>query len=117
MDVEVARLTNDRTLQLVATGQPGVEGSGAKITTATNNQTVTRILAQMDPDAALDYDDWSIDCDSDDRLETFHYIRARANTIEGGTSEILLGQIADRLLNLPREPRLDPELPWQDIPK
>ncbi|MBA4022673.1 MAG: acyl-CoA dehydrogenase [Gordonia sp.] len=114
---EVARLTNERTRQLLMSGEPGVEGSGAKVTAATNNQAVTRLLAQLDPEAALDYDDWSVEFDSPSRPETFHYVRARANTIEGGTSEILLGQIADRILDLPRELKLDPELPWQDIPR
>jgi alkylation response protein AidB-like acyl-CoA dehydrogenase len=113
---EVARLANERTQQLMASGEPGVEGSGAKITAATNNQIITRLLAQLDPSAALDYDDWGVEYDEPVRPETFHYVRARANTIEGGTTEILLGQIADRILDLPRELKLDPNLPWQDIP-
>jgi alkylation response protein AidB-like acyl-CoA dehydrogenase len=113
---EVARLANERTQQLMASGEPGVEGSGAKITAATNNQIITRLLAQLDPSAALDYDDWGVEYDEPIRPETFHYVRARANTIEGGTTEILLGQIADRILDLPRELKLDSNLPWQDIP-
>ncbi|CAM3210349.1 alkylation response protein AidB-like acyl-CoA dehydrogenase [Williamsia muralis] len=114
---EVARLSNERTRQLMVSGEPGVEGSGAKVTAATNNQIITRLLAQLDPSAALDYDDWSVEYDAAIRPETFHYLRARANTIEGGTTEILLGQIADRILDLPRELKLGPNLPWQDIPK
>ncbi|MDV6264706.1 acyl-CoA dehydrogenase family protein [Rhodococcoides yunnanense] len=115
--VEVARLANERTRQLMTSGEPGVEGSGAKVTAATNNQLVTRVLARLDPSAALDYDDWSIGNDARVRPETYHYVRARAYTIEGGTTEILLGQIADRILDLPRELKLDPNLSWQDIPK
>lgn len=117
ISTEVARLSNERTRQLMVSGEPGVEGAGAKITSATNNQTVTRLLAQLDPNAALDYDNWSVEYDAPARPETFHYVRVRANTIEGGTTEILLGQIADRILDLPRELRVDPNLPWQDIPK
>jgi hypothetical protein len=37
--------------------------------------------------------------------------------VEGGTTEILLNQIADRVLNLPREPRVDIATPWKDLPK
>ena len=117
MRVEVARLSSERVRQSEQYGQPGAESAGAKVTAAVNNQLVTRLLARMDPSAALDYDDWSTEIDTDVRPETFHYLRARANTIEGGTSEILLGQIADRVLGLPREHRLDPNTPWQEIPR
>lgn len=120
VDVEVARLTNERTRQIAAMNQPGLEGSGAKVTSARNNQQVTKLLARLSPNDALTYDEWSMDKAPEhtrDRPETYHYLRARPNSIEGGTTEILLGQIADRVLELPREPKIDPTLAWQDIPR
>lgn len=120
VEVEVARLTNERTRQIAATSQPGLEGSGAKVTVAHNNQQVTRLMARLNPADALRYDEWSLENAPEQRVirpETYHYLRARPNSIEGGTTEILLGQIADRVLCLPREPKTDPTLPWQDIPR
>jgi hypothetical protein len=89
---------------------------------AENNQAITRLMTQLDPDSTLHYDSWDIDgqsCDPFDpsRPYIFHYLRSRAYSVEGGTTEILLNQIADRVLNLPREPRVDIATPWKDLPK
>ena len=47
----------------------------------------------------------------------YSYLRAKGNSIEGGTSEILLNIVAERVLGLPGEPRVDKDVPWKDLPR
>jgi alkylation response protein AidB-like acyl-CoA dehydrogenase len=47
----------------------------------------------------------------------YRYLRAKGNSIEGGTSEILRNIIAERVLRLPAEPRADTNVPWKDLPR
>ena len=47
----------------------------------------------------------------------FRYLRAKGNSIEGGTSEVLRNIIAERVLGLPSEPRVDKDVAWKDLPR
>jgi alkylation response protein AidB-like acyl-CoA dehydrogenase len=54
-----------------------------------------------------------------DRLppEVRGMLRSRANTIEGGTTEVNKNVVGERVLGLPREPDPFRTTPWRDIPR
>jgi alkylation response protein AidB-like acyl-CoA dehydrogenase len=117
---EVARLAGERLRQQLAAGEPGPEGSAAKLTFALLNQEISGFEVELLGDGGLTYDDWSMrrSGSSDwDRNAAYRYLRAKGNSIEGGTSEILRNIIADRVLRLPPEPRTDTNVPWKDLPR
>jgi alkylation response protein AidB-like acyl-CoA dehydrogenase len=120
-DAEVARLAGARLRQQLAAGQPGPEGSAAKIVFARLNQEISGFEVELAGAEGLRYDDWTMR-----RPETvsfygrdagYRYLRARGNSIEGGTSEILRNIIAERVLGLPPEIRVDKGVPWKDLPR
>jgi alkylation response protein AidB-like acyl-CoA dehydrogenase len=90
---EVLRLTAYRGLtQVERYGQPGPEGSLTKWMWSETNQHLTQLAAELlGPEALLAGGRWS-----------YELLRARGNTIEGGTTEILKNIVAERVLGLPR---------------
>jgi alkylation response protein AidB-like acyl-CoA dehydrogenase len=120
-DAEVARLASDRLRQQLAAGQPGPEGSAAKIVFARLNQEISSFEVDLAGGDGLRYVDWTMRRPGSvsfyGRDVGYRYLRARGNSIEGGTSEILRNIIAERVLGLPAEPRTDTKVPWKDLPR
>ncbi|MEN3306326.1 MAG: hypothetical protein V7603_2528 [Micromonosporaceae bacterium] len=104
---EAARLSARRLREQLAAGQPGAEGSAVKYAYATLNQEISGFELELLGEEALRYDDWTMRrptiVDWQHRTPGYRYLRARGNSIEGGTSEILCNIIAERVLGLPRE--------------
>ncbi|BBZ05630.1 acyl-CoA dehydrogenase [Mycolicibacterium chitae] len=121
VQAEAARLTSERLRQQQAAGLPGPEGSGAKLTYARLNQQISSLELDLMDDEALRHSDYThrrpVMSEQDNRPPTWQYLRAKGNSIEGGTSEIMRNIIAERVLGLPAEPRLDRDLAWKDLPR
>ncbi|MFD7840097.1 acyl-CoA dehydrogenase family protein [Streptomyces sp. NPDC059761] len=119
VQAEVARLTGERLRQQLAAGQPGPEGSGMKLTFARLNQEISGLEVELLGEEGLLYEDWTMRrpelVDFTGRDAGYRYLRAKGNSIEGGTSEILLNIVAERVLGLPAEPRDDKDLAWKDL--
>jgi alkylation response protein AidB-like acyl-CoA dehydrogenase len=120
-EAEVARLAGERMRQQLAAGKPGPEGSAAKLVFARLNQEISGLDVELNAGDGLRYDDWSLRRPERStffgRGPGYRYLRARGNSIEGGTSEILRNIIAERVLGLPPEPRVDKDVPWKDLPR
>ncbi len=119
VEAEVARLTGLRLRQRLAVGQPGPEGAGMKVTFARLAQAVSGFEIELHPEAGLQYDDWTMRqpdaVDFIGRDPGYRYLRAKGNSIEGGTSEILRNTIAERILGLPPEHRVDKDVAFKDL--
>ena len=117
---EINRLTNIRASQQRKMGTPGPEGSIAKLAMAELNKAIYSFCVDLmgaegmlfssyamhQPKSALFGDDLSK-----------NFLRARANSIEGGTTEVMKNILGERVLGLPGDIRVDKELPWSKVPR
>ena len=126
IEQEAVRLTNIRAAESREKGTPGPEGSTSKLYEAEINKSSYEFGMELLGDEALlfprGYDLTQPELYLEN--ETFGFtdtqslfLRSRANSIEGGTSEIMRNIIAERVLGLPSEPKLDKDKAWKDIPR
>ena len=118
---EAARLFGLRLTQQLAAGMPGPEGSASKVIFAEYAHAATAFEMDLLGGESLRHDTWTMNretfVDFFARSSGHRYLRAKGNSIEGGTTEILRNIIAERVLDLPRETRVDVDRPWKDLPK
>ncbi|MFF0312635.1 acyl-CoA dehydrogenase family protein [Streptosporangium sp. NPDC004379] len=121
VEAEATRLAGARLREQLAAGQPGPEGSAMKLSFASLNQALSALDVELRGEEGLEYDDWTFrrseSVDFFGRGPGYRYLRAKGNSIEGGTSEILRNIVAERVLGLPPEPRVDKDVPWKDLPR
>ena len=119
-EAEALRLTNVRASQNRKRGTPGPEGSVAKLMMAELNQRIGNFVVNLlGPKAGL-YDGYTFDrprhaLDLSTPVKAF--LRVQANSIEGGTSNIMRNILGERVLGLPGEPRVDKDQPWSTVPR
>lgn len=121
VEAELLRLSGQRINQLLEQSQPGAEASGLKIVFARVAQQLSGLELEFAGESALRYDDWTLMrpdiVDFQARNAGYRYLRAKGNSIEGGTSEILRNIISERVLDLPVEAKADKHIPWRDLPR
>ncbi len=120
---EVGRLTNARAGEAMAVGNPGPEGSVAKLAYAELNKDLYSFVVDLLGAAGqVDYDytfrrPEVLDVSAASFGPRYAFLRVRANSIEGGTSEIMRNILGEQVLGLPGEPRVDKDRPWSEVPR
>ena len=121
VEAEAARLTNIRASQNASGGTPGPEGSTGKLVYAELNKRIYHLATELMGPAGMGYDTYEfLQPESAEEISgdlRRRFLRVRANSIEGGTSEIMKNIIGERVLGLPGEPRVDKDLPWSQVPR
>jgi alkylation response protein AidB-like acyl-CoA dehydrogenase len=124
IESELLRLTAQRARAAQRSGNPGPEGSVGKLAQAELHKKIWECGLDVMGANSLVYEpgyELKRPAGEDRRDRTlfakYQFLRSRANSIEGGTSEIMRNILGERVLGLPGEPRADKNIPWKDIPR
>ena len=114
IDARVLTMNLQRAAARAAAGHPpGPEASLTKIAKAASNQHLQELAMEL---LGADATAWEPGDDSAAEWIA-QFLRTRANSIEGGTSEIQRNIISERVLGLPREPDPYQGQPWRSVPR
>ena len=117
---EVGRLTNIRASQNRKIGVPGPEGSTGKLAYAEVNKDVYEFCVDLMGAGGMLYGSYEMvrpeTAMGADTLQKA-FLRSRANSIEGGTSEVMRNILGERVLGLPGDVRVDRDVPWSQVPR
>ncbi len=119
IEAEVGRLTTIRARSGSVVGNPGPEGSIGKLASAELNIRIWNCCMDLLGDEGMLHEagyPMNRDSDRNDWSYSKFFLRSQANTIEGGTSDIMRNILGERVLGLPGEPRVDKAIPWNEIP-
>ncbi|MCL4421749.1 MAG: acyl-CoA dehydrogenase family protein [Actinobacteria bacterium] len=123
IEAEVLRLTNLRASHNRRVGNPGPEGSIAKLQFAELNKRIYELCIDLLGAEALVGYDYTMRRSEQLALTgppgsaRKMFLRSRANSIEGGTSEVQRNIIGERVLGLPGDIRVDKDRPWSQVPR
>jgi alkylation response protein AidB-like acyl-CoA dehydrogenase len=118
-EAEAIRLNNLRAAANRRMGSPGPEGSIGKMAGAEHNKRVYEFCMDLLGPQALLYDDYASGGEGSGlaSISRVAFLRSRANTIEGGTAEIMRNILGERVLGLPGDVRVDRDRPWKEVPR
>ncbi|HEX4219727.1 MAG TPA: acyl-CoA dehydrogenase family protein [Acidimicrobiales bacterium] len=118
---EVLRMTNLRATARRSTGTPGPEGSIGKLANTELRQDIHAatidLLGMEGTLYPTGYRKIRSQRSGEAPSRQQGFLRSRANSIEGGTTEIMKNILAERILGLPGDVRVDKELAWADVPR
>ena len=124
VEAEVQRLNNLRAAEASRLGTPGPEGSTGKLAYAELNQRITEFCVDLLGPEGMLYDSYAMPrrggMSARERAEQSPqrvFLRARANSIEGGSSEVMRNILGERVLGLPGDVRVDKDRPWSQVPR
>jgi alkylation response protein AidB-like acyl-CoA dehydrogenase len=128
IDSRLIRWNNQRAGDARRAGaEAGPEGSITKLQQAEFNQRLQMLAVDLEGPDGMAWEGkglsgagemgWVPTDRDDQRSITRGFLRSVANTIEGGTSEIMRNILGERVLGLPKEPDTSREVPWKDVPR
>jgi alkylation response protein AidB-like acyl-CoA dehydrogenase len=120
------RLNNQRAAARRQSGaEAGPEGSITKLMQAEFNQRLQNLAVDLEGPYAMAWEGeplhgegevgWVPTDSEDHRAIVRGFLRSQANTIEGGTSNIMRNILGERVLGLPKEPDVSRDLAWKDV--
>jgi alkylation response protein AidB-like acyl-CoA dehydrogenase len=110
--------TNQRVRAGLRAGRPpGPESSIGKVHQGELNQRIQLLATNLLGADALAWNAEESDYASGLPYEVRGMLRSRANTIEGGTTEVNKNIVGERVLGLPREPDPWHDRAWRDVPR
>jgi len=119
-EAEILRLTNIRANASRKMGTPGPEGSIAKLHMADLNKKIYELAVSLSGAEGMLYGTYEMirpEIAMGHESLSKAFLRSRANSIEGGTSEIMKNILGERVLGLPGDVRVDRDRPWSDVPR
>ncbi|CAB4775452.1 MAG: acyl-CoA dehydrogenase [Actinobacteria bacterium] len=122
------RISNQRAAGKRKTGtEAGPEGSITKLQQAEFNKRLQNVALDLEGPSAIAWEGKNLSrierigrvgaAADDDSAIASGFLRAQANTIEGGTSDIMRNILGERVLGLPKEPDPSRSIPWKDVPR
>ena len=128
IDSRVIKLTNARAAATRRAGRAGPEGSITKLMQAEFNQRLQKLAVDLEGLGGIAWEGPGLHV-VDNELGTFRptdrgdaagivrgFLRAQANSIEGGTSNVMRNILGERVLGLPKEPDPFKGRAWKDVP-
>jgi alkylation response protein AidB-like acyl-CoA dehydrogenase len=117
---EVHRLTNIRANSARRMGAPGPEGSIGKMESANLNKAVYEFTIGLMGAEGMLYGSYEMvrpeTAMSFDGIQKA-FLRSRANSIEGGTTEVMKNILGERILGMPGDVRVDRDVAWSKVPR